>query len=681
LADIFDRIPYKPKPDLFDSLEKKKKETAFFDSVDKKVPEIIRSYVKEQSAKNPVLSEKDVLSIVKAEIVKIPQKVEKVIERKTVEVVKEVSKETKVYAETSQIDELRKEIKGIKKEGDTYIGSGGVVLPNFADKNGQVLVARSGQLKWELPTVASSLTIGDTISDGTPTCVLFVKSDGTLGQDSSFTYSSKVLSISNGLLNASFGQSGYAGYFTDGTKSVYLAESSRGVSVQSGGYGVSLIDTNQSFGAEFTDSATTVRLCTPGGIAAQFLDGNVGIGTPSPVTLLEIPGSTSNSSAKFGSFELQSYAINNSWLGENAYYNGSAFKYRANGYGVLNYYANGGWQIRTAPSGTAGNTATFTEVLTLLNNGNLGLSNTNPTTAKLVIGGTAATTGIDLSTNDQYLEARVIRNSLNAGDKDLYFNFLAGATSSIHLYSDNSEAVTLKAGKLGVGGVTGPTEALDVAGLVKLTNGAAYNATIYSGDVNWGFKVQRTAATDDYNVRMSYAAGSGTRKCGIYDVSTGWVAYGDASATPNFVVVNKLVVSSILNTGTLTLPTSTDTLIARATTDTLTNKRITARISTTASSATPTPNADTDDEYTVTALAAGATFGAPSGTPTNGQKLIIRVKDNGTIRALAWNGIYRAGTSVALPTTTTLSKTLYVGFIYNSTDSKWDLMAYTDGYA
>jgi len=96
------------------------------------------------------------------------------------------------------------------------------------------------------------------------------------------------------------------------------------------------------------------------------------------------------------------------------------------------------------------------------------------------------------------------------------------------------------------------------------------------------------------------------------------------------------------------------------------------------SSATPTPDAGITDIYTVTALAAAATFGAPTGTPVNGQKLIIRIKDDATARTLAWNAIYRAGTDVALPTTTVISKTLYCGFIYNSTDSKWDLVALTN---
>ncbi|HLA53229.1 MAG TPA: hypothetical protein VK618_07985, partial [Flavitalea sp.] len=57
-------------------------------------------------------------------------------------------------------------------------------------------------------------------------------------------------------------------------------------------------------------------------------------------------------------------------------------------------------------------------------------------------------------------------------------------------------------------------------------------------------------------------------------------------------------------------------------TTTFTNKRITQRIGTTASSATPTPDGDANDQYNVTALAATATFGAPPGTPTDGQSLI-----------------------------------------------------------
>lgn len=128
-------------------------------------------------------------------------------------------------------------------------------------------------------------------------------------------------------------------------------------------------------------------------------------------------------------------------------------------------------------------------------------------------------------------------------------------------------------------------------------------------------------------------------------------------------------------TNTTQLATTAHVFAERSNTVTLTNKRITPRVSTTASSATPTPNADTDDHYTVTALATNATFGAPTGTPTDGQNLTIRILDNGTARTLAWNAIYRPIT-ITMPSTTVISKTMYLGMKYNSADTRWDVLAY-----
>lgn len=94
-----------------------------------------------------------------------------------------------------------------------------------------------------------------------------------------------------------------------------------------------------------------------------------------------------------------------------------------------------------------------------------------------------------------------------------------------------------------------------------------------------------------------------------------------------------------------------------------------------ASSATPTPNADTTDLYHLTAQAAAAAFGNPTGTPVNGQLLTIRIKDDGTARALTWDTAYVAG-GAALPTTTVLSKILTLGFIYNTDNAlnAWQLV-------
>jgi hypothetical protein len=97
---------------------------------------------------------------------------------------------------------------------------------------------------------------------------------------------------------------------------------------------------------------------------------------------------------------------------------------------------------------------------------------------------------------------------------------------------------------------------------------------------------------------------------------------------------------------------------------------------TTASAATITPTSTTA-QYNVTALATGATFAVPSGSPVDGQRLTIRIKDNGTAQTLTWtttSGGYRIiGTT--LPTTTTASKVIYVGCVYNSQDTFWDVVA------
>jgi len=98
------------------------------------------------------------------------------------------------------------------------------------------------------------------------------------------------------------------------------------------------------------------------------------------------------------------------------------------------------------------------------------------------------------------------------------------------------------------------------------------------------------------------------------------------------------------------------------------------RVTSTASTATLTVDSSSTDQSILTAQAAALTIAAPTGTPVQGRKLILRIKDNGTARAITWNAIFRTmGTT--LPTTTVISKTVYIGCVYNSTDTKWDVVA------
>lgn len=91
-------------------------------------------------------------------------------------------------------------------------------------------------------------------------------------------------------------------------------------------------------------------------------------------------------------------------------------------------------------------------------------------------------------------------------------------------------------------------------------------------------------------------------------------------------------------------------------------------------STTPTPNANTTDIYVITALATDATFGSPTGSPNNGQTLSFRVYDNGSAHNLIWNAIYvQAG--VTLPNVTVPGSYTYVGSMFNSESTKWDVLA------
>jgi hypothetical protein len=109
--------------------------------------------------------------------------------------------------------------------------------------------------------------------------------------------------------------------------------------------------------------------------------------------------------------------------------------------------------------------------------------------------------------------------------------------------------------------------------------------------------------------------------------------------------------------------------------------RLDPTTTTTTSTATLTPDISAGDTFTITAQAAALSVANPTGTPVNGQKMIIRIKDNGTARAITWSGTqYRASTDLSLPTTTVINKTMYLGFIWNSTDSKWDLLAYLNNF-
>jgi hypothetical protein len=219
------------------------------------------------------------------------------------------------------------------------------------------------------------------------------------------------------------------------------------------------------------------------------------------------------------------------------------------------------------------------------------------------------------------------------------------------------------------------TAAITASGTISMTGGTVtLGSSTGASTVGLGTGATTTGNTKTINIGGAAASGS------TQNINIGSTA---VSGSTQAIVMGTATSTTTLN-GTVAVAnvsTVSGTVVSNTGTQTLTNKRITYRTTTAASYTTSVTIASDDvDMFVITAQAGALLFNAPSGTPTEGQMLLIRIEDNGTARALTWNAIFRSGTDVTLPTTTVISRTLYMEFLYNLTDARWDIVGKADGY-
>jgi hypothetical protein len=283
---------------------------------------------------------------------------------------------------------------------------------------------------------------------------------------------------------------------------------------------------------------------------------------------------------------------------------------------------------------------------------------------------------------------------------------LAGATTSGQYLRGNGTDVVMSA----IQAADVPTlnqnttgTASNVTGTVAIANGGTGETTrqnamdALAGATTSGFYLRgngtdvvmsaiQAADVPTLNQNTTGTAAGLSATLAVTSGGTGQTSYTDGQLLIGNTTGNTLTKATLtqgggiaITNGAGSITVAVDSTVATLTgTQTLTNKRVTPRSVDIASATTITPTSDTADQYEVTALAAAATIAAPSGTPTDGQRLVIRIKDNGTGRALTWttgsSGAFRA-IGVTLPTTTVASKTMYIGCIYNAADLRWDAVA------
>lgn len=208
-----------------------------------------------------------------------------------------------------------------------------------------------------------------------------------------------------------------------------------------------------------------------------------------------------------------------------------------------------------------------------------------------------------------------------------------------------------------------------------------------STKVTFNTKGQVTAGTQAQLASADFA-NQGTVTTVLHGNAGGNPAFGsvvstDLSITPTS--CSNQLVSAISSTaaGTCTTVSSAmvdSSVITPTATQTLTNKRISPRVVTVTNATTLTPDGDNSDVSSQVNTQAGGTLtvAAPTGTPTDGQKLIIRVKSTNA-QTYSFNATYRFSTTTVAPTTLAAGKTDYIGCFWNATDSKWDVVAVDQG--
>jgi hypothetical protein len=326
-----------------------------------------------------------------------------------------------------------------------------------------------------------------------------------------------------------------------------------------------------------------------------------------------------------------------------------------------------------------------TNGLTVTDGGAQGLFNITTTDALLSL--VNSSTGIQVKTSSTALTGRsvassgagltVTNGSGVAGDPTIA---LSGQVANFANASFNGLVTLSTAGGITSSTITGTASQIDVAN----GTGVSGNPTISLADnpvipgtggvvVPAGTTGQRGTATNgNFRYNSTTASFEGYVNGAWNSIPTGIVvnsiSFGTTGLTPATATTGAVTVSGIL-------------AIANGGTGN-TSGTATTRVVVIADATSITVNTDTTDIATQanTQAVGTLTINAPTGTAINGQKFILRLTST-NVQTFSWNAVFQGSTDIGLPTASSGGGlTDYVGFIYNSTAVKWQMIAKVFGF-
>jgi len=208
-----------------------------------------------------------------------------------------------------------------------------------------------------------------------------------------------------------------------------------------------------------------------------------------------------------------------------------------------------------------------------------------------------------------------------------------------------------------------PTTSVSVGQVYRFVNNSTGAVTVQSSSAAFviaipaGYGCDCTALTSTPTIAAHWRAAA-------------YLGSGIVPTSANSLAVFSQSTANTIGVGNIELGHATDTTLSRSAAGVVAVEgvpllRVQPRIISVASAPTPIINVTAYDQVNLTALAAGTTIGT-SGTALDGQKLMVRIKDNGTAQTVAWSASFQSSGVAVPPTATVAGKTHLVGFIYDS---------------